>query len=62
MIFELLESIDLLKGNEYTLKEARNRQYQAETMTDADDRVFLANTLAQSKSLLHSLYIAGGYY
>ena len=45
--YVLWTSIDLTKENGFTLKEARSRQYPAETIADtdyADDIALLANT------------------
>ena len=56
--YVLRTSIDLIKENGFTIKKARDRQYPAEIITDADyanDIVLLSNTPAQAKSLLHSL-------
>ena len=47
-----------MKENNFTLQSARSRQYHAETITDADYadyQVFLINTPAQAKFLLHNL-------
>ena len=55
--------ICLIKENGFTLKKTRSKWYLAETMTDADyidDLILLANTLAQTKSLQHSLKQAIG--
>ena len=50
--------------NDLTLEKARSRRYPARTITDADyadDIALLANTPAQTESLLHSLvWVAGG--
>ena len=61
--YVLWTSIDLMKENGFTLTKARRRRYPAQTITDADytgDIALLANTLAQVKSLLHSLEQAAG--
>ena len=55
--------IDLVKENGFTLKKVRNRQYPAQTITDADyadDITLLANTPTQAESLLQSLEQAAG--
>ena len=60
--YVLQTSTDLIKENSFMLKKARCRQYPAETIVDADytDNIaFLANTLDEAKSLLHSLEQAG---
>ena len=47
-----------MKENGLTLEKAKSRRYPTKTITDedyADDIAFLANTLNQAKSLLHSL-------
>ena len=52
-----------MKENGFTLKKARNRQYLAETIIEADNGVditLLANTPTQAKCLLHSLEQAAG--
>ena len=49
--------IDLIKGNGFTLKKARNRSYTVETIMDTDhanDRALLANIPTQTDSLPHS--------
>ena len=54
---------DLKKGNGFTLEKERSRQYPAWTITDADytdDIALLANTPAQTESLLHSLERTAG--
>ena len=51
-------SIDLMKENGFKLAKERSRRYPAQTITDADytdDMSLLANTPAQSETLLHSL-------
>ena len=56
--YVLRTSVDQMKENGLTLKQARSRRYPAETITDADhadDLALLTNTLAQAESLLHSL-------
>ena len=61
--FQLWMPIDLIKGNVYIIKKARNRWYPTETIANAgcaDDVAHFANTSAQSKSLLHSLEQAAG--
>ena len=55
MVYPIL--IGQIKMNGFTLKKARSRQYPAETITDvdyADEIALLANTPAQTESLLHS--------
>ena len=56
--------IDLMKENCFVLKNARSRQYPAETNTDEDyteDKALLLNAPTQAESLLHSLeQVAGG--
>ena len=61
--YMLRMSIDLMKENSFKLAKERSRRYPTQTITDvnyADDIVLLANTLAQAKSLLHSLERALG--
>ena len=58
--YVLLNLTVLIKENGFTLKTVRSTQYFAETMKDADDLTLLANTPAQTKSLLHSLQQAAG--
>ena len=56
-------SIDMMKGNGFTLEKVRCRRYPAQTIIDvdyADDIALLANTSAQAESLLHSLEKAAG--
>ena len=51
-------SSDKIKENSFELTKKRSRKYPAKTITDADyadDIAILANTLNQSKTLLHSL-------
>ena len=55
--------VDLMKEKGFTLKNARNRQYPAQTIIEvdyADDIVLLVNTPTQAESLLHSLELAAG--
>ena len=55
--------INLMKENGFTLEKARGRWYPMLTITDtdyADDIVLLANTPAQTESLLQSLERAAG--
>ena len=55
--YVLRTSVDVMKENGLTLKQARSRRYPAETITDADyadDLVLLADTISNAKSLLHS--------
>ena len=57
-IIFFITSIDLIKENGLTLRNTRSRRYPAENITDADyadDLVLLANTPAQTESLLHRL-------
>ena len=57
----LQTSIDLIKENGFMLKNARSRQYPAETDADyANDPALLAKTSAQSKSLLYNWEQAAG--
>ena len=61
--YMLRMSIDLMKENSFKLVKERSKRYPAQTITDVDnanDIVLLANTLAQAKSLLHSLEQAAG--
>ena len=47
-----------MKENGFKLAKERSRRYSAQTITDADnadDIALLANTPAQTESLLHSL-------
>ena len=47
-----------MKDNDFKLTKERSRRYLAQTIKDADyadDIVFLANTPAQTETLLHSL-------
>ena len=47
-----------MKENGFKLIKERSKRYPAQTITDADyanDMVLLKNTLAQAKTLLHSL-------
>ena len=56
--YVLRTSIDIMKDNGFKLAKERNRRYPAQTITDvdyADDIALLANTLAQAKTLVHSL-------
>ena len=51
-------SIDLMKENGFKLAKERSKRYPAQTITDADnadDTALLANTPAQTETLLHSL-------
>ena len=61
--YVLKMSIDLMKENSFKLARERSRRYPTQTITDADyadDIVLLANSPAQTKSLLHSLEWAAG--
>ena len=52
----LRTSIELMKGNVFTLRKVRSRRYSTETIMDvdyADDIALLANT--QAECLLHSI-------
>ena len=50
-----------MKENSFRLAKERSRRYPTQTTKDnADDTVLLANTLAQAKTLLHSLEWAAG--
>ena len=54
----LRTSIDLMKKNVFTLKNAKCRRYPAQIITDddyANDIALMANTLFQAESLLDSL-------
>ena len=56
--YMLWTSIDKIRENDFELTKKRSRMYTAKTITDADyidDKAILANTLAQAKTLLHSL-------
>ena len=56
--YVLQTSIDLMKENDFTLKNARSLWYPVETITAADyvdDLVLLANTSTPTKLLLYSL-------
>ena len=47
-----------MKDNSFNLTKERSRRYLAQTITDADyadDIALLANTPAQTETLLHSL-------
>ena len=61
--YVLRTSVDLRKENGFKLAKERHRRYPAQFITDAnyaDHIVLIANTRAQSKSLLHSLEWAAG--
>ena len=61
--YMLRTSIDIMKKNVFKLAKERSRKYSAQTITDADyadDIALLANTPAQTKTLLHSLERAAG--
>ena len=52
-----------MKDNGFKLAKERSKRYPAQTIMDADyanDIALLANTLAQVKTLLHSLEQAPG--
>ena len=56
--YVLRTSIDKIKENGFELSKKRNRRYPAKTITDADyadDIAILANTSAQTETLLDSL-------
>ena len=56
--YVLRTSIDKIKENGFELTKKRSRRYPAKTITDADyanDMAILANTPAQTETLLHSL-------
>ena len=56
--YVLRKSIDKIKENGFKLTKERSRRYPAKTITDADytdDIALLANTPAQTETLLHSL-------
>ena len=55
--YVLRTSINLMKENGFELAKERSRRYLAQTITDmdyADDIALIANTSAQTESLLHS--------
>ena len=57
--YVLRTSIDKMEDNGFKLTKERSRRYPAHTIMDADyadDIAFLANTPAQTKSMLHSLH------
>ena len=57
-IYVLRTSIDKIKENGIELTKTRSRRYPAKTITDADyadDIAILANTPAQTETVLHSL-------
>ena len=59
--YVLQTSIDLMKGNGFTLEKTKSRRYSAETITEAiyaDDIALLTNIPAQAESLLEQA--AGG--
>ena len=59
----LIDIIDIINENGFTLKKTRSKKYPTETImnTDyADDVALLANTSTQAESLLHSLEQAAG--
>ena len=63
LVYVLRTSIDLMKGNGVKLAKERSRRYPEQTITDAeyaDDISLLANTPAQSESLVYCLERAGG--
>ena len=54
----LRTSVDIMKDNGFKLAKERSRRYPAQTIMDADyanNIALLANTPAQSETLLHSL-------
>ena len=56
--YVLRTSMDKMKENGFKLTKERSRRYPAQTITDkdyADDIALLANTPAQTETLLHSL-------
>ena len=56
--YVLRTSIDKMKDNGFKLAKERSRRYPAQTIMeadDADDIELIANTLAQTETLLHSL-------
>ena len=51
-------SIDIMKNNSFKLAKERSRRYPTQTIMDADyadDIALLANTPAQTETLLHGL-------
>ena len=61
--YVLWTSIELMKENTFTLKNARSRRNSAWTIMDADyanDIALLANTATRVESLLHSLERVAG--
>ena len=61
--YVLRTSIDFMKENSFKLAKERSKRYPAQTITDADyanDIPLIANTPAQTESLLHSLEWAAG--
>ena len=53
--YVLRTSIDHMKVNGLSLKEARSTYYPAETITDTDNLALLKSRLAQANCLLHNL-------
>ena len=56
--YMLRTSIDIMKDNSFKLAKERSRRYSAQTIMDADyadDIALLANTLAQTETLQHSV-------
>ena len=56
-------SVDLMKENGFTLAFEKIRRYPTRTIMDVaylDDKAFLANTPAQTQSLLHSMEWVSG--
>ena len=56
--YVLRTSIDLMKGNGFTLKKGKKQTIPTQTITDADYAdviALLAKTHTQAESLLHSL-------
>ena len=64
LFYVLRMSIDKMKDNNFKLAKERSRRYLTQTIMDAgyaDDITLLANTPAQSETLLHSLeWVAAG--
>ena len=61
--YSFILCIGLVQENGFTFKKARSRRYPTKNMADADyadDLVLLANTPAQTESLLHSQEQAAG--
>ena len=62
--YMLRTSIDLMKGDGFTLAKARSRRYPAHTIMDvdyADNIALFVNTPAKAESILHRLERADGW-